>query len=112
MPLSAGSSMRVYPSRKSCVEPGIAESWSAVSFVVSGQTSSGSGTLLLNRTCLGLKRNGMLDCVMAPNCGGSVGWLGLAGACVLSPNGQRDEGGQKKLKAGSVILPPRAPSFA
>ena len=70
-----GSSARVCPSRTLCAEPDLAESWSAVSFVVSGLTSSGFGKPLSDRDCLGLKRNGMLDCVMAPNCGGSFGWL-------------------------------------
>lgn len=100
------------PSRESCAGLDTAESWSAVSFVVSGPTSSGSGKPRSNRTCLGLKPNGMLDCVMVPNCGGAFGWLVLAEAYVLSPNGQRDEDGQKGQKADSVILPPRAPSFA
>jgi len=49
---------------------------------------------------------------MDPNCGVSFDWPVLAEACVLSPNGQQDEGGQKRLRADLVMLPPREPSFA
>ena len=80
--------------------------------MVSGLTSSGFGKPLSNRTCLDLKRNGMPDCVMDPNCGVSFDWPVLAEACVLSPNGQQDEVGQKRLRADLVMLPPREPSFA
>ena len=51
--ICAVSSARVSPSRKSYAEPGTAESWSAVSFVVSVPTSSGSAKPLSNRICLG-----------------------------------------------------------
>lgn len=112
MQLSVGWSTRVFPSRKLCAGLDTAESWSAVSFVVSVPTSSGAAKPLSNRICLGFKRNGMLDCVMAPNCGGGFGWLALVVVSALSPNGQRDDDGQKRLKADSAMLLPRAPSLA
>lgn len=93
-------------------EPGIAESWSAASFVVNGPTSSGSVKPLSNRICRGLKRSGTPVCETALNCGGSFEWLALAAVCVLSPNGQRGEGVPKRPRMDSDMRRPHAPSFA